>query len=139
MVPFFFIFAKYVNNNLMFPDGVKFYPDVKDGVRGYNTDAARGADTFHPFFNSKPIWSGQLNITSAAGNKNHSGSVNTNCLGVKNAIIAITYISASDNFEFYNNLKYNPQNGVITMSITSFGTPSVTRTIGFKLDLYGSK
>lgn len=33
----------------MFPDGTGFYPDTKDGVRGYNTDAARGADTFCPF------------------------------------------------------------------------------------------
>ena len=38
-----------INSNLSFPDGVKFYPDVKDGIRGYNTDAARGADTFVPF------------------------------------------------------------------------------------------
>lgn len=33
----------------MFPDGLHFYPDLKDGKRGYNTDAARGADTFVPF------------------------------------------------------------------------------------------
>lgn len=33
----------------MFPDGTKFYPDIKDGERGFNTDAARGADTFIPF------------------------------------------------------------------------------------------
>lgn len=33
----------------MFPDGTGFYPDTKDGVHGYNTDAARGADTFYPF------------------------------------------------------------------------------------------
>lgn len=38
-----------INSDLSFPDGVKFYPDVKDGIRGYNTDAARGADTFVPF------------------------------------------------------------------------------------------
>ena len=38
-----------LNDNMLFPDGVKFYPDVQNGVRGYNTDAARGADTFHPF------------------------------------------------------------------------------------------
>ncbi len=38
-----------LNDNLQFPDGVKFYPDVQNGVRGYNTDAARGADTFYPF------------------------------------------------------------------------------------------
>lgn len=41
-------------NDLTFPDGAKFYPDVKDGVRGYNTDAARGADTFNPF-RQKPV------------------------------------------------------------------------------------
>lgn len=40
---------KEVNNNLMFPDGAKFYPDIKNGERGYNTDPARGADTFVPF------------------------------------------------------------------------------------------
>lgn len=38
-----------LTNNLKFPDGTGFYPDTKDGVRGYNTDAARGADTFRPF------------------------------------------------------------------------------------------
>lgn len=26
-----------------------FYYDVQNGVRGFNTDPARGADTFHPF------------------------------------------------------------------------------------------
>lgn len=36
----------------MFPDGTKFYPDIKDGKRGYNTDPARGADTFNPFRSS---------------------------------------------------------------------------------------
>lgn len=38
-----------VNSDLSFPDGVGFFPDIQDGVRGYNTDAARGADTFVPF------------------------------------------------------------------------------------------
>ncbi len=38
-----------LNNKLMFPDGTEFYLDVKDGERGYNTDPARGADTFSPF------------------------------------------------------------------------------------------
>lgn len=36
-------------NKLMFPSGTEFYLDEKDGKRGYNTDAARGADTFVPF------------------------------------------------------------------------------------------
>lgn len=40
-------------NDLMFPDGVKFYPDIQDGIRGFNTDPARGADTFSPFKSEK--------------------------------------------------------------------------------------
>lgn len=43
-----------LSNDLAFPDGVRFYPDVKDGVRGFNIDPARGADTFSPF-RQKPI------------------------------------------------------------------------------------
>lgn len=38
-----------LNRDLKFPDGVGFYPDIQDGVRGYNTDPKRGADTFTPF------------------------------------------------------------------------------------------
>ena len=37
------------NNELKFPDGTGFYPDVQNGIRGYNTDPERGADTFSPF------------------------------------------------------------------------------------------
>ena len=38
-----------INSNITFPDGSGFYLDTQDGVSGYNTDAARGADTFVPF------------------------------------------------------------------------------------------
>ena len=38
-----------LGRDLKFPDGVGFYPDIQDGVRGYNTDPKRGADTFTPF------------------------------------------------------------------------------------------
>ena len=41
--------VKELNDSLSFPDGVGFYPDVQDGVRGYNTSPERGADTFSPF------------------------------------------------------------------------------------------
>ena len=44
-----------LNNKLMFPSGDQFYLDEKDGERGYNTDPARGADTFHPFRKVKPL------------------------------------------------------------------------------------
>lgn len=36
-------------NNLMFPDGTRFYPDSQNGKYGFNTDPQRGADTFRPF------------------------------------------------------------------------------------------
>lgn len=38
-----------LNNKLMFPDGTEFYLDIHGGERGFNTEAARGADTFFPF------------------------------------------------------------------------------------------
>ena len=38
-----------LSRDLKFPDGKGFYPDVQNGERGYNTDPARGADTFFPF------------------------------------------------------------------------------------------
>lgn len=38
-----------LNNKLMFPDGTEFYPDIKNGLHGFNTDPQRGADTFFPF------------------------------------------------------------------------------------------
>lgn len=41
--------VKELNSDIKFPDGVGFYPDIQEGVRGYNTDPARGADTFSPF------------------------------------------------------------------------------------------
>lgn len=44
-----------LNNKLMFPSGDQFYLDEHDGERGYNTDPARGADTFHPFNRFKKI------------------------------------------------------------------------------------
>ena len=39
----------------MFPSGDQFYLDEHDGERGYNTDPARGADTFVPFRKVKPL------------------------------------------------------------------------------------
>lgn len=38
-----------LNNKLVFPDGTEFYLDVQNGIRGFNTSATRGADTFNPF------------------------------------------------------------------------------------------
>lgn len=64
MVTYFRTFVLLINN-LMFPDGLHFYPDIKNGKRGYNTDAARGADTFVPFSSAEVI-----EINSASGRQN---------------------------------------------------------------------
>lgn len=44
-----------LNSNLIFPSGDGFYPDEKDGVKGYNTSPSRGADTFFPFSSLKTV------------------------------------------------------------------------------------
>lgn len=54
----------------MFPDGTKFYPDIKDGVRGFNTDPARGADTFNPFKKSTVLYLGNVIWTHYTGKTN---------------------------------------------------------------------
>lgn len=38
-----------LSNDLMFPDGTRFYPDKQNGKYGFNTSPTRGADTFSPF------------------------------------------------------------------------------------------
>ena len=50
-----------INSNLTFPNGEGFYPDEKDGVKGYNTSPERGADTFFPF---KSGFSGSYNANA---------------------------------------------------------------------------
>lgn len=52
----------------MTANDTKFYFDYKDGQWGFNTDPARGADTFHPF-RSAPIDCGTY-----AATMNYAGS-----------------------------------------------------------------
>lgn len=63
----FFYYEKGLSNDLKFPSGKGFYPDEKDGIAGYNTDPARGADTFVPFsrmlYKKVPIQQGGFAIT----------------------------------------------------------------------------
>lgn len=59
-------FKNELNNKLMFPDGTAFYLDTHDGIRGYNTEATRGADTFSPFSN--------YNVKASAAGRTASGS-----------------------------------------------------------------
>ena len=44
-----------LNSKLTNSENESFYFDIQNGVRGYNTDAARGADTFFPFSSLKTV------------------------------------------------------------------------------------
>lgn len=58
----------------MFPDGIGFYPDIQNGERGYNTDAARGADTFYPFSTDNDF---KINVTVTAKTSGKDGDKNS--------------------------------------------------------------
>ena len=47
-----------------------FYYDVQNGVRGFNTDPARGADTFYPFGNGKAY---RITVVAIGGAWNPAG------------------------------------------------------------------
>lgn len=47
-----------------------FYYDVQNGVRGFNTDPARGADTFHPFDSGKAY---KITVVAIGGAWNPAG------------------------------------------------------------------
>lgn len=47
-----------------------FYYDVQNGVRGFNTDPARGADTFYPFGNGKAY---KITVVAIGGAWNPAG------------------------------------------------------------------
>ena len=114
-------FAK-LNENITFPDGSGFYPDVQDGVRGYNTDPGRGADTFVPFKKS-PILigsrsgNGTINCTSINGYEK---------LSANDFLISITKYNTSvtgggnmpsgKSFSVIPNKSYNPSTGILTLS-----------------------
>ena len=125
-----------INGNIRFPDGVGFYPDVKNGVRGYNTDPARGADTFSPF--RKEIVLGECLIRSGL-----TTSTTINMAGrcediskvtINNFLFVITSINAfcwswghpsdthgpdtSNDFVPVTG-SYNPANGILTVTIST--------------------
>lgn len=106
-----------LNRNLQFPDGIGFYPDVQDGKRGYNTDAARGADTFYPFKSGAEHFNYYyLNVTSITTPNvikeftvTSDGTLNYNLL-YQNSRSATSYLSLyvnSTRIEYFSNNNSN--------------------------------
>lgn len=114
-------------DNASFPDGTKFYPDIQNGVRGYNTDAARGADTFHPFKNSA---NGAITVASDIyWSVTTNGSTNTKTVDVTsvpgyhsltadNFIINVKSINSAltDGYMSFSSNSYDSDTGILTLS-----------------------
>lgn len=104
-------------NDIKFPDGAGFYPDIKDGQRGYNTDPARGADTFSPF-SSIP----ELISSSVASNIARTFDVSSRLLHSKytvdNFYLVAKGVSFGTSSAIHNNLEksYDPDTGILSVS-----------------------
>ena len=104
-----------LSNDLAFPDGVRFYPDVKDGVRGFNIDPARGADTFFPFKSLKTVgvnsglsWVTSYNINIGTGFDNVFFTVNSVILSGKDT---------TNGYPYTQNISYNKSTGIATVTL----------------------
>lgn len=120
------LFGKYFpaltqqNRDLKFPDGVGFYPDIQDGVRGYNTDSKRGADTFTPFKKTVNLGTGtRFDVSLYSNHKKFTAD---------NFIIKIERVTTSqsptDNDQDNGNagvnisptVSYDAEKGIVTVS-----------------------
>lgn len=109
--------VKELSSDIKFPDGAGFYPDIKDGQRGYNTDPARGADTFSPF-SSIP----ELISSSIASNIARTFDVSSRLLHSKytvdNFYLVAKGVSFGTSSAVHNNLEksYDPNTGILSVS-----------------------
>ncbi len=105
---------------LTFPDGTKFYPDIKDGERGFNTDPARGADTFIPFsdgvdFQKASIIKKATNTSNSLGNLSMTlktttkHTIITSVKGSSGMGVSNDSIICSDSEAIINNIVSNPR------------------------------
>ena len=106
-----------LSSDLKFPDGTGFYPDIKDGQKGYNTDPARGADTFHPFKNVEYLGEKQGSVSDGRyATFNISDYANYQGITVDNIFPTISYMMHSSNGDGAGTMSwsYNPEAGMLT-------------------------
>lgn len=106
-----------LNSDLKFPDGTGFYPDIKDGQQGYNTDPARGADTFHPFKNVEYLGEKQGSVSDGRyATFNISDYANYQGITVDNIFPTISYMMHYSNGDGAGTMSwsYNPEAGMLT-------------------------
>lgn len=113
---------KEVNYKLMFPDGTEFYLDEHEGERGYNSDPARGADTFHPFKLKPTIktynctYTGSNGASTAVIDKGRTLEKDMFLLaaGQHNEGVVAYQVASSTNFGMWVDT-YNPDTGEIVI------------------------
>lgn len=106
-----------LSSDLKFPDGTGFYPDIKDGQQGYNTDPARGADTFHPFKNVEYLGEKQGSVSDGRyATFNISDYANYQGITVDNIFPTISYMVHYSNGDGAGTMSwsYNPEAGMLT-------------------------
>lgn len=119
-----------LNSNISFPDGTGFYPDIKDGVAGYNTDPQRGADTFSPFSSKSsgkiPIYQGgnSLDMKKYVPKEVYNKLTTSNFIcvaGTFNANARYPYAKGEQSVDIYTSavVSYNPSTGIATGTVNS--------------------
>ena len=106
-----------LNNKLMFPSGTEFYLDEHDGERGYNTDPARGADTFHPFKQKPKIILIGSGNTAAAKTFSATSIKGYNKLTSDNFFLRPSvHCQGGGSSRGSYGISYNPATGIVTVN-----------------------
>lgn len=111
-------FKNELNNKLMFPSGTEFYLDEHDGERGYNTDPARGADTFHPFKQKPKIILIGSGNTAAAKTFSATSIKGYNKLTSDNFFLRASIAAGAGGGSSSGSygISYNPASGIVTVN-----------------------
>ena len=107
-----------LNNKLMFPSGTEFYLDEHDGERGYNTDPARGADTFCPFKQKPKIILIGSGNTAAAKTFSATSIKGYNKLTSDNFFLRASIAAGAGGGSPSGSygISYNPASGIVTVN-----------------------
>ena len=113
---------------MQFPSGDGFYPDEKDGVKGYNISITRGADTFFPFSSLKTV------ILAKADYNNNCRDMNN----IQPDVYNTEYIEIESDI-----IKFKKACNVLVMgfcqSHVNNGYAQPTLTIGINTFTYGNR
>lgn len=124
--------VKELSSDIKFPDGVGFYPDIKDGQRGYNIDPARGADTFSPFSSITSVGGSFSAYLPAGGMEAHTVIDKPDNVSIKRITIQINRnINGATYIRVITNKNANPTTVVQYTSVNQ--PPALNEDISFNI------